>query len=161
MIGPIFWIDTCAFVEAKNRWYRPTLAPKFWGILSKEVEAKNIGCPLQVYKELAIGNDYLATWIKSRKSQICYQETPDIQAQYTMIADYVDANYPRHQVEAFLADGDPWLIAIAMAKGGTVITGENLLKRGKIKIPAICKQFQVTYADIPEMLEYFGKPLSE
>lgn len=160
MIGPIFWIDTCAFVEAKNRWYKPTLAPKFWGILSKQAEAKQIGCPAQVYKELIVGTDYLAKWIKNRKSDICYQETDEVQAKFTMIADHVKDTYLQHQAETFLADGDPWLIAIAMAKGGTVITGENLLKRGKIKIPTICAKFNVTYADIPKMLEYFGEPIS-
>jgi Domain of unknown function (DUF4411) len=70
------------------------------------------------------------------------------------IVDYVYRKYPAHRSGEFLRGGDAWVIAHAMDSKGIVVTQESLRKmKSKIKMPTICKVFQVEYINTYELLE--------
>lgn len=69
------------------------------------------------------------------------------------IADYVKGHYPPHQAAAFLDGADPWIIAHAMAYGGTVVTFESRApKSNKPKIPDVADHFGVVSTDLWKLL---------
>ncbi len=154
-----FWLDSNIFIEAKNRWYKFDRVPKFWTILSEEIESGNIRCPKQVIDELAGGKDQLAEYVKARRKGLCIMPSAKVQEEFRAIADHVNTKFTRPQAEEFLSVADPWLIAIAKASGGTVVTGELNLRTGKIRIPVICNVFSVPFTDTPGMLDHFDRPL--
>jgi len=151
-----FWVDTNVFIEAKNRWYRFEMVPKFWAFLSAEIEAGSICCPKYVYDELVKGKDQLADWIRARKSKgLCIAADREVQAEFRKIAAYVSVKFPRNQYEEFLSGADPWVVASAMRFGGTVVTQESISRKRKIRIPTICSVFSVPWVDTPGMLDHF------
>jgi hypothetical protein len=164
-----FWLDANVLIEAQNRWYPFELVPKFWGLLSEEIESGSICCPKAVFDEIVprkdqLDNrvkDQLSVWVKTRKDDgLCVPPTDAIQAQFKLIADHVVANFSRHHYEEFLTVADPWLIATAKVIGGTVVTGESESRKKKIRIPSICRAFAIPCIDLPTMVRHFNRVLS-
>jgi predicted nucleic acid-binding protein len=155
-LPPPFWLDTNVFVEAKNRWYRFEIFPKFWDFLSEEIDNGSICSPKFVYDEIMKGKDKLTEWIRVRKNKgVCISADANVQLEYRKIAAHVLAKYPRNQYEEFLAGADGWLIATAIRFGGTVVTQESHSRKKKIRIPTICAAFNVQNTDIPGLLDHF------
>ena len=108
-----------------------------------------------VCDELTAGNDDLAEWAKLRKDNGIFVPPNDVaQVVFQQIADYVNANFPQPQAQAFLDGADPWVIAEAKAGNAIVVTHEILvpLNSSKVKIPNICQHFQVEYRKVYAML---------
>ena len=58
----IYLLDTNVFIEAKNRYYRPSLCPGFWKLLRQQ---SNKGLSIDMVKnELLAGEDDLAEWVR-------------------------------------------------------------------------------------------------
>ncbi len=76
-----------------------------------------------------------------------------------VIADFVDASYPRSDRKAeFLKGADPWVIAHAKTSGATVVTGEVVVSDNSthVKIPNVCNNFSVDYIDPFTMMRTLG-----
>jgi hypothetical protein len=152
-----FWLDTNVFVEAKNRYYTFERVPKFWSFLSQQIEEGTVCSPNFVYDELVVYKDQLAVWIKTRKTKgLCVTTDGHIQAEYKKIADHVATNYTRPKSEEFLTGADPWVITCALHVGGTVVTQESTSRTKKVRIPTICKEFNVACIDTFQMLNYLN-----
>jgi len=75
---------------------------------------------------------------------------PLVQAAYREISDYVDDKYKDAspaKVGDFLAKADCWIIAHALAKGGTVVTRESKVDKTSQtpKLPNVCEKFEVPF----------------
>ena len=73
------------------------------------------------------------------------------------VAAYVEQRYPDNQSrERFLDGADLWIIAHAIAKGGSVVTHEqrNPIGSKKAKIPNVCDHFNVRCIDVYQMLRH-------
>jgi hypothetical protein len=129
------------------------VVPQFWTFLSKQVEAGNIKAPKMVYDEILTGKDELAKWIRPRgKHGFNVAANGTVRKHFQSIAVHVTNKYSPPQAGKFLADGDPWVIAHAMENDGVAVTHET--ERGnlwKIKIPIICKEFDVRCINTYEM----------
>ena len=145
------------FVEAKNRYYPFERVPKFWAFLSQHIEEGTMCSPSFVYDELVVYKDDLAKWIKTRKTKGLRVATDGhIQGEYRKIADHVATNYTQPKSEEFLTGADPWVIACALHVGGTVVTQESTSRTRKVRIPTICKEFNVPCVDTFQMLHYLN-----
>ena len=143
-----YCIDTNFLIQLKNGPYDFEIAPGFWKWLEKEFSAGTIYSSSIVYKELVDGNDNLAEWIKKRKNSKVFIAPNDIvQTNHINIANYVVGNYPYYQAQKFLSKADPWVIAQAMVDNDIVVTFEVIVspESQKVKIPNICKVFDVSY----------------
>lgn len=156
---PLFWLDACVFIEAKNGPYSFSRVPSFWRLLDEQSKAGAICCPDMVYKELVSGNDQLARWVSARKQNgLCVKPNRAVQELVTKIADYVTSDYKQHQAAAFLAGADAWLIAHAWQSEGIVVTQESdrQPKAEKARIPDVCANFSVGCTNTYEMLDGLG-----
>ena len=160
-MNPPFWLDSNSLIEAKDRWYPFELVPKFWEKLACGIENGSIICSHAVYRELTVGNDHLADFVRNRKVYLNVPPDDCTFREMTKISDHVGGKYPRHQSEEFLTGADPWVIATAKCRGGTVITGESKSRKKKVRIPIICDQFEVPFAEIWAMVQHFKWHLGE
>jgi len=145
-----YCIDTNFLIQAKNGPYGFTIAPGFWDWLDKGFSSEIIYSSEMVYYELIDGNDELTEWIKERKNpKIFIKPNNIVQLNNAKIADYVINNYPSYQAEVFLAKADSWVIAQTMSDNNYVVTFEVIVPEGsnKVKIPNICKVFNVKYIE--------------
>jgi hypothetical protein len=148
-------MDSNVLIQAKNGYFSFDVAPGFWDLLDEKLTEGEIYCSSLVYKELADGNDELAKWVKERRSRECFPvPSKEVQENYTPIADYVTKNYKQPEAMKFLAGADAWVIAQAKTDSTVVVTWEKEVDGNstKVKIPNICRKFNVKFIDLHQML---------
>ena len=161
----VYLVDANVLIEATNRYYSFSICPGFWDTLVWHADSGAV-CSVDVVKrELLGGNDDLAVWVKNVAPAAAFHSTndADVVAWYGRIANWVQ-NEPQFRPEAkaeFMKAADPWLVADAGAHGMMLVTQETLepMSRKKVKIPDVCRQFGVTWANTFEMLEDLGVAL--
>lgn len=120
--------------------------------MALQIETQVIRSSEFVYREIVRGNDFLATWAKSRKETgLNTVSDDDVQRQYQLITDFVEhePKYERQHKSEFYNGADCWLIAHARADNkGTVVTYETEREYGKIKVTSVCARLTVGCIDI-------------
>ena len=158
----VYLVDANVLIEATNRYYSFSICPGFWDTLVWHADSGAV-CSVDVVKrELLGGNDDLAVWVKNVAPAAAFHSTndADVVAWYGRIANWVQ-NEPQFRPEAkaeFMKAADPWLVADAGAHGMMLVTQETPepMSRKKVKIPDVCRQFGVMWANTFEMLEDLG-----
>lgn len=159
---PDYWLDSNVFIEAAKGPYAFDIAPGFWALLDSTVIQGRISSSLLVYEELVTGGDELAVWARERRSSGLFPE-PDVSVQnaFADLARYVVHSYNTSESSRFLRGADPWIIAHAVAHGGSVVTLEAKAPPNsrRVKIPNVCDQFNIGYANTYQMLRDLGARL--
>lgn len=160
---PEYWIDTNVLIEARNGPYGFDIAPGFWTALDELSSRGQVRMSSLVYDELVASvQDDLALWISERRrSELIVEPNAAVQAALREIADYVNGNYAVSRAAPFLRGADPWVIAHALATGGTVVTQEARVPANstKVKIPNVCAVFRVGSINTYRMLRELGVSL--
>jgi hypothetical protein len=150
-----FCLDSNVFIQAKNGPYGFDIVPAFWEFLDKKAEEGIIFTSTFVYDELKKGSDELAKWaVDRRRSKFFVDANEECQRVFGSIANYVNSEYEPYNSNHFLSVADPWIIALSKCSNAVVVTHEVLVapNSAKIKIPNICKQFDVKFTDPYKML---------
>lgn len=104
-----------------------------------------------VYEELIAGDDRLAVWMQANKEALVNQNAAYDQISRVMAEGYGTID----EVTLEVLRADPWVIAHALAVGGTVVTsekpGKQTAPRNK-KIPSVCKVLYVPCCTITSFL---------
>jgi len=164
-----FWLDSDVQINAKEGELAFDIAPRFWANLDYHVAAGRVSSPVKVYEELTteFHDDELAAWARARKDTHYLPPDDAVYAALTRVADYVVATYAKAFADTFLDGADPWLVAYAMAYGGSVVTRETTANQpnpsratnrveSKVKIPNICHHFGVRLVSLSDMLRELG-----
>jgi len=148
-----YWIDAGVLIQAHRGALNINIVPQFWQFLHGHVQAGTIKMPRMAYEEVVDGgyDDEVVTWCKARKKLgLCCNEGEEVQDRYGKLAAHVQEKYSRkpQQVRDWFADADGWVIAHAFAEegGGGIVVTEEYEKtsfKSKIKIPTLCKVFDV------------------
>lgn len=144
-------IDSNAFIEAKNRYYGFEICPGYWDLLEKAFNNDIILLVQAVYKELIHTDDKLSKWVK-QFSQKVVKPGIETQKSYIEVVNFIENNYSNSKYKPeFLAKADPLIIAEALKTNATVVTHEVYIDDAnspKIKIPNICKHFEIRVIDV-------------
>jgi len=150
-----YWLDADSLIQTKNGPYGFDIAPSFWIFIEQKMNEGIISSSIMVFGELENGDeDDLLIWARQQKENGHFIE-PDavVQTIFRQIATYVNQNYPQFQASAFLNGADPWMIAHAIAYGGSVVTFEVPAPSSKKpKIPDIAAQFGIATLNIYQMV---------
>jgi hypothetical protein len=130
--------------------------PAFWDMIDVNIENETVFVIEQVYQELTKGKSDVTDWIKDRKNDKFVKafEDEEVQKEFIKIADYVQENYKQEVAADFLSGTDPWIVAICKVHEFTIVTKETFSEgiKKKVKIPNICKVFDVHYINDFEMI---------
>ncbi|MFO0962140.1 MAG: DUF4411 family protein [Phycisphaerales bacterium] len=136
----IYSLDTNFFIGAWRRTYPRDVFPTFWEKFEALLPAGVVIVSEEVQIELGKKEDDLSAWLKARKNVLratdeeVQSKLRELLARDSAIA---QANATKHRA-------DPFVIAVAMAVGGTVVTEELRGERpGKRKIPDACEAAKV------------------
>ena len=155
-----YWLDSNVFIEGKKGPYGFDIAPHFWNFLDDLINAHRVSCPIMVYDELQNVQDDLSTWAKERRRTNLFVEPSEaVQRTFQEVITYVMQQYPDNQSRRrFMNRADPWVIAHAIAQGGTVVSLEGRAPdtSTKVKIPNVCSHFNVTCINTYQMLRELG-----
>lgn len=147
MIGYI--IDANVLISAKNQHYGFDFCPGFWHWLEAKKILRQVLSVASVYDELSNGTkvDELRVWA-GRNRDFFYDPDSVVMSIYAEVVQHASDLQRASDVERgrFLSGADPFLIATAKATNSVVVTYEkpaNDVNAKKIKIPDICKSFNV------------------
>ena len=145
-----YWFDTCSFTEIRRVYPRDNFEP-VWFLIEQLVETGQIRSVEDVYLELQVQDDDLATWAEDQRQcflpleQAIQREARNILARFPTL---IDLRSNRTSSSA-----DPFLIACAVVHGGTLIT-QDARSGGppKVKIPDVCDQLGIRCAKLLDVL---------
>lgn len=157
----MYVLDTSIFITAANGCFSFDFGEKFWSFLLKNAQ-DGILCSIdKVLAEIEQGEDYLKDWVTENLRGYFYPTNDDeILKHFAEISGYVSSlssHYKQEAIDDFLQEdnADPWVIAFAKAKRLTVVTQEkpNPNSKRKVKIPDVCKRFNIRCIDMITMLK--------
>ena len=144
--GYYYCIDTSALIDLKKLYSRD-IFPSLWGSIENLISQGRLIAPREVLKELEKKDDELLKWAKKHKRMFKDLDNEQQQQVRNVLKDFqnlVDVNKTT-------PDADPFIISLAISKGGTVITSEKLANPGsRPKIPNACERYNVKYTSLME-----------
>jgi len=152
-----YLLDANSYIQAKNSHYRMGFCPGFWEWIDSSFAAGKLASISMVYKEITDYGDELSKWAKQRPEQFVDVDDLETQKIFGHIAEHVmGLKLPKENEKIrFLEGADPWLIAKASSSGFTIVTHEVPVPENsqKIKIPNICRDFDVPYISSFDLLD--------
>lgn len=157
-------MDSNAFIQAKNHFYRFSFCPGFWDWIATHHNGGSLFSVEKVAEELKDGNDELATWVDATAPPGFFvAPTAQVVTTQGVVARWVQAQatFSPSEKARFLGRADPWLIAEAIENGHEIITFEDLVpaNSSKVKIPNAAANFGVQCANLYDVLEASGAQL--
>ncbi len=139
----MYCLDTTVLIESWVRLYPPDIFPSFWDRLDELIRDGTALAPQEVLEEISRQQDELLQWVKSRQQM--FIEVDD--AQQARTTEIVDA------FSGWVVSGrtrnlaDPFVVALAIVRGLTVVTEEKP-RKNKPNIPNVCDHFSVECIDV-------------
>ncbi len=149
-----YLLDANIFIQAKNMHYGFDFCPAFWDwIIAKNADGEVYSID-KVYDELKDKGNELSIWANDNKS-LFIPINSEIPFYLREISTWVASttNYSDIAKHEFLKSADFYLIAYALAYKYTLVTHEvSSNSPNKIKIPNVCKYFNVGTMNVYTML---------
>ena len=145
-----YLLDADSFIRSKRHHYAFDICPGYWDALLRAFQRNRLASIEPIRKELLRGKDALADWVKDDVPEGFFESVADedVQAAYKKVVASVEGNkqYSRAAKQKFSSGGDPWLIAVAIAKQYILVTYEVSAPESKalIKLPDVAHQSKVT-----------------
>lgn len=166
VLPPRLVLDANVFIQAKRRYYALDFCPGYWNSLCWHRGQGNLCSIKSIERELAAGGDDLATWIESQFGSDSFEDvsgSETIEAYAKLLAWVMtQPQFTDAAKNEFQAVADGWLVAYALATGGTVVTLEehNSESKKRVPIPNICRAFGIEYINPFEMIRRLRVTLS-
>ena len=143
-------------LEAANAYYSFTLGTGFWEWLASQIRRGMVLTVGMVRAEIDAPQE-LVDWITERVDDGFLIDVSDrpIQSAYSdMAAWIINQSFGPEHIAKFLDGADLWIIAAAKAIGASVVSQEKVAGPGtkKIKIPDVCRQFNIPCMTTFELL---------
>ena len=141
---PPYVIDTSIWIHV-GRHHPPDIFRSVWQRFDTAAAAGDIVSPKEVLHELQQGDDALGAYLGARSSLF----VPLDEAQMTAVADVVRACPGLVDEEAERGRADPFVVALARVRGGTVVTGERPRRSSTapFRIPDACAHYGLSCLD--------------
>lgn len=135
------------------RYYPPDVFPTIWAQMDSAVIGKTILAIDEVYRELEKKDDIAFQWLKARRT-IVVDIDVEIQQRVTDLL----AMHPRLvDTRKSRSSGDPFVIALAQARGLSVVTGERASGIvSKPNIPDVCAALKIPCLNVLSMFRQEG-----
>lgn len=156
-----YLVDSNFFIQAHRVYYPLDVVKSFWkkvAYLAHYEKIKSIDKVKNEIYDKASHEDELKKWCINKLPRDFFLDTAKTIPNYIKIANWAastDKHYKPRAIQEFLTAGlaDPWLVAFAMMEKCTIVTYEKSEpnRKSKIKIPEVCKQFNVRYINTIEM----------
>lgn len=157
----IYVLDANVFIEAAQRYYAFDLVPQFWQRLVEKAKIGRLCSIDRICDELAQGNDALVQWASIDFSDAFKKaDDPKTLDAFRNIMNWVQQQkqFTAAAKDQFARSADGWLVAYAVSHECTVVTHEvfDANIKYRVKIPNICKPFDVPCVDTYAMLRSLG-----
>jgi len=153
----IYVFDTSSFRVIEH--YFPGTFPSFWKRFDNEIAQGTIISVREVCNELERKNpkDHFKTWYKHHQSKFL---KPPTREETQFVKEIFNKEHFKQLIDQqAMLNGypvaDPWVIAAAKVKGGSVVT-EEVYKENAAKIPNVCRHFGIPCTNVEGFLAQKG-----
>lgn len=137
----VYCVDTSAIIEGRRRAYPPDLFVRLWQNIEALIVDGRFVAPEEVRIELAAKDDETFAWAKSRAGLFVPLDADQIREARIVANGFPGfVNNPRAKNRA-----DPFVIALAKARGYIVVTQERPGSPDDPKMPTVCDALRVPY----------------
>ena len=153
-------IDSSSLIEL-NLKYPMDVFPTLWENIEKLIEKGRIISPREVLKELTAKDDKLKKWARKQKKLF-----KDLTLEQINIVKEILQKYPSlANSDNEKAAADPFVIALAVQLGrgqqtlttkARIIVTEERLRGNRVRIPFVCKEYDLECIDIINMCRTEG-----
>ena len=148
---PFFSFDTSAFINGQRDIFRPTTFEPLWDAIAKMIEAQDILAVDEVKREIRRKDDDVAKWVLSQRGLFVSLEH-DIQKATKEVLTACPRLMAQHGANRNSAD--PFVVGLALARGGTVVTQETPANSPrKPRIPDACLAVGVPWMTLPDFVD--------
>jgi hypothetical protein len=151
----MYLIDSDVLITARKQYYSFDVVPGFWQWIIKAHEQGIVGSIRQVKDEITGGEDELKDWVKVLPANFFAEADNEVTSNIAELATWASSSrYFQDATDKFMGSTDLLLIAHAKAHGHTVVSLETSTPNSlsKIKIPDVCKHFEVACVRTFKML---------
>jgi hypothetical protein len=152
----IYVFDTSSLSKLKH--FYPGIFKSIWIGLDELVKQGNLISTKEVWHEIERGNSdqYTNKWLKDRKEIFTTPTTAELQfVAHIFQVQHFQSLIGEQQRLKGTPVADPFVIACAKIKNGTVVTEEQL-KPNAAKIPNVCGYFKIPCIDLERFMELQG-----
>lgn len=150
----IYVFDTSSFVVLGH--YYPSRFPTLWAGVDEAVQKGILMSTAEVLKELDMKTDLIAAWASRRVAAFPTPARPELEfVRRIFTVNHFKSIISAQAVLRGAPVADPFVIAAAHAKAGTVVTQERL-KPNAARIPNVCQHFKVPYVDLEGFMAAMG-----
>ena len=160
MTEDYYVIDTSSLIDL-NKFNPIDIYPSVWKKIEVLIDQGQLFSPIEVFNELVKQDDKVAEWAKQHKKMF-----KPITPKQTEIVAQILKKYPSIINIKKEFSADPWVIALAVEfsrnKQQTLtplkwlVVTEESQRENKIRIPLICKDFNIGYLKIFDMFRKKG-----
>ncbi len=151
---PFYSFDTGAFINGRNDIFKPRAFGAVWQQIELMIAQGQVRAIDEVKREVLKQDDECAAWVKKRRGLFL-----PLSEEVQVATKEILRAHPRLLgTGGGLRNGaDPFVIALAVVHGGTVVTQETRSKSvNKPRIPNVCEAFGVPCCSLPEFVESQG-----
>ncbi len=149
----IYVFDTSSLSRLKH--FYPAVFKTIWTGLDTLVQAGSLVSTREVLNEIERGeaDPHVNQWLKARKEMFTIPTAAELQfvAQIFQVTHF-QALIGEKQRLAGTPVADPFVIACARIRQGTVVTEERL-KPNAAKIPNVCEHFGIPYLNLEQFMQ--------
>lgn len=164
-----YLVDSNFFIQAHRAYYPLDVVSSFWEKVKDLSDREKIISIDKVKNEIydnSSHEDELKAWCQSNLKEGFFINTDTVFNNYREIVHWANSmsnHYKARAIEEFLSPNlaDPWLVAFAMSNDCIIVTYEKSQPEGKsrIKIPEVCRQFNIRYLDTVGMLRELSEKI--
>jgi hypothetical protein len=151
----VYCIDTSSIINLMPPWkkdvYRRDVFPRIWETLEHMIKNEELISPLEVYKEIKIGQDEIYEWCKNNKKM--FRDIDDCQLQkFQDIKKQYDKNYWENEINK-PRWADPWVIALSICERAIIVADEKNVPN---RIPSISFAFGIKCLTLLDFFKEIG-----
>lgn len=151
---PFFSFDTSAFINGRRDLFRPITFGPLWDAIAKMIGVQQILAVDEVKREIRRKDDDVGAWVLAQRG-LFVPLAHDIQKATKEVL----ATCPRLMAQhgANRNSADPFVVGLALARGGTVVTQETPANSPrKPRIPDACLAVGVPWMTLPDFVDAQG-----
>lgn len=149
-IEAFFSFDTSAFINGRRDIFRPPMFEPIWDAIAEMIASGQVLAVDEVRREIKRKDDEVSLWAR-RKRGLFVPLEHDIQHATKAVLTACPRLMAQHGASRNSAD--PFVVGLALARGGTVVTQETAANsEKKPRIPDACAAVGVECVTLPEFV---------
>ena len=146
---PVYCLDTSSLIEAWSRSYRPKRFASFWRRLEALIAEGRCKICEEVRTEIEQDTADLIGWVRQQPGLVVdFDRAQELAVQEVMdkYPNLVNLNKNKGWADGFV-------LALAKARGYTVVTEEGIGAREGPKIPYVCREYGIPWLKLADMID--------